>query len=64
MAEKIIITRNEFNKAVTRANIMFMEVGESHSLNETDPLMFAAIGMQNMVFGSVLESELFDKEDK
>ena len=64
MVEKITITREEFRKAVSRANSVFMSIGEDHPIAKNDPLTYAMMGVQNMVFGEVVENELFSKEDK
>lgn len=53
------MTREEFRKAVADTVVNW---NEKASANDCDPELIVTMGMQNMLFGAMLETELFDKE--
>lgn len=55
------MTREKFREALVEAMSEFNEKGAA---NGGDPLTLMTMGMQNMVFGAMLEAKLFDKETK
>lgn len=63
--ETITITREQFVKAVSKASDKFMAIGEDVNNNKKDAMTLAIMGMQNMMFGSLIAKVLFEEsEDK
>ena len=58
---EITITREEFRKLLNEANKRFLEIVEGDS--NTDPMASFVMGLQNLTFGTVLETTLFGKEE-
>jgi hypothetical protein len=57
----VTITEDEFFEVVKKANEIFMEVGEEVPGSELAQTM---MGLQNITFGAVIASVLFNKEIK
>lgn len=64
MNEKTItITKEQFAEATHRASDIFMSIGKE--ADNKDPMAMAVMGMQNMMFSSLIAKVLFEEsEDK
>ena len=62
MNEKTItITKEQFAEAVSEASDKFMAIGQD--ANDRNPMTLAIMGMQNMMFGSLIARVLFGEEE-
>ena len=61
--EKITITREEFREAVVDANEEALKILSKNDESEQEKTVNFVMGLQNVVFGSMIEHVLFKSDD-
>ena len=57
--DTITITRDQFFDAVRLANDNFTKLGEKHKKTDGDEMASLMMGLQNIMFGSMISDVLF-----
>ena len=59
---EITITKDEFRKAVNKANEEYLNISVENEDAKNNPTLSFVLGLQNITFGEVLAKNLFGEE--